>query len=152
MDIAISITAVLIAWRFLASLATAGALAVPIWQLFGPVGGLSVALVGVGFGCIWQGRWLSGIPLFASVPAPPISKPVAFLGLAFIGAIWGGFTSEALGSVISGAFTLIASVAIVGAWQTLILKRHELLGNLIFSTVSLLFGLGVLSVVSTFRA
>lgn len=112
----------------------------------------AVLLVGVGFGCIWLGRWLSGIPLFASVTGPEISKPVAFLGFAFIGAIWGGFASEVLGSVLAGAFALIASVAVVGAWQTLFLKRHELLGNILFSSVALLFGLGTLFVLSSFRA
>ena len=152
MDLVISITVVLFAWRFLLSLASAVAFALPIGLLFGAVGGFSVVLVGIGFGCIWQGRWLSGIPLFASVPAPAISKPVAFLGFAFIGAIWGGFASELLGSVLAGAFALIACVAAVGAWQTLYLKRHELLGNLVFSSLSLLFGLGSLSALNSLRA
>jgi hypothetical protein len=129
----------------------AGVLVVPIWQFIGPIGGLSVVLVGIGFGCIWQGRWQSGIPLFASVQGPKVSKPVAFLGFAFIGAIWGGFASEVLDSVLAGAFAIVAAVAVVGAWQTLILKRHELLGKLLFSSASLLFGLGALFAISTFR-
>lgn len=150
-EVAISLSAILLSWRFLASLAIAGALAVPVWQLVGPVGGLAVVLAGVGFGCMWQGRWLSGIPVLAPTPAPSISKPVAFLGLAFIGAIWGGFASEVLGSVAAGACALIAAVAAVGAWQTVILKRNMPFGKFMFSAMALLFGLVIVFVASELR-
>src|SRR5688572_4949248 len=91
---------------------------------------------------------LEGIPLFALVPSPPISKPVAFLGFAHIGAIWGGFAGELLGSMAAGAFVLVAAVTLVGAWLTLVRKRHGLLGNLLFSGLSLLSGLGSLYALS----
>ena len=105
-------------------------------------------LGGIGFGLIWQGRWLSGIPLFASVPSPPISRPVAFLGLAFIGALWGGFAAEALGSMLAGGAVLVAGVALVAGYVSLVLKSHGQLNNLIFAAFSLLCGLGALYAIS----
>lgn len=152
MDISPLIIGVLLGWRFLACLALAVAVAIPLGHLQGPVAGFSLVLFGVGFGCIWQGRWLTGIPLFASVPSPPISKPIAFLGLALIGALWGGFAAEVLGSIVSGVLALIAVVALGGAWSTVVLKRHASLGNLVFFVFSLLFGLGAVYVLSMFRA
>lgn len=149
--IALSIVGILLAWRFLLCLAVATAVGFLVGNLLGPVVGFSIVFFGLGFGLIWQGRWFDGIPLFASVPSPPISKPVAFLGFAFIGAIWGGFASELLGSMIGGAFALVATVTLVGAWLTLVRKRHGLLGNLIFTTFSLLSGLGSIYALSVLR-
>lgn len=150
-DIALSMFSVLLAWRFLLCLAVATAVGFLVGNLLGPVVGFSIFFFGLGFGLIWQGRWFDGIPLFASVPSPPISKPVAFLGFAFMGAIWGGFSSELLGSFVGGAFALVAAVTLVGAWLTLVHKRHGLLGNLIFSAFSLLSGLGGLYALSVLR-
>lgn len=151
MNIALSIIAILVGWRFLVCLAVAIALAFPLGHLLGPIVGFSIALFGIGFGCIWQGRWLTGIPLFASVPSPPISKSVAFLGLAFIGAIVGGFASEVFGSPINGTFALIAAVALVGTWRRLVLKRHIALNSLVLSCISLLSGLGILYALTLLR-
>jgi len=152
MEIVLSIAGALIAWRFLLPFAVAIAVGFPLGHLFGPVLGFSVVLGGIGFGLIWQGRWLSGIPLFASVPSPPISRPVAFLGLAFIGALWGGFAAVTLGSVLAGGVVLVAGVALVGGWFSLVLKRHGQLNNLVFATFSLLCGLGGLYALSVYHA
>jgi hypothetical protein len=152
MDVVLSIVAIFLAWRFLLCLTAATALGLFLGYLLGPVVGFSLVLFGVGFGLIWQGRWLSGIPLFAAVPSTPISTPVAFLGLAFIGAIWGGFASEALGSVLGGALALVAAVALVGAWCTIVLKQHGQLKHLLFSGFSLLAGLGGLYALVALRA
>ncbi|WP_460838471.1 hypothetical protein [Noviherbaspirillum agri] len=152
MDILLSIIGALWGWRFLASLSAAVAIAIPVGHVLGPVAGFSLALFGVGFGCIWQGRWLSGIPLLASVPSPPISKPVTFLGLSFIGALWGGFSSEVLGSGIEGAFVLVAAVALGTAWRTVVLKQHTALGGIVFFAASLLFGLGAVYALGMLRA
>lgn len=148
MEIVLSIAAALIVWRFLLPLAAAIVIGFPLGYFFGPVVGFSVVLGGIGFGLIWQGRWLSGIPLFASAPSPPISKPVAFLGLAFIGALWGGFAAEALGSTLAGGAVLVAGAALVAGYASLVLKSHGQLNNLIFAAFSLLCGLGALYAIS----
>jgi hypothetical protein len=70
------------------------------------------------------------------VASPPISRAVAFLGFAFIEAIWGGFAAEYLGSWLGGAVALVAAVALVGAWFAVVLNRHEQLNNLVFSAFS----------------
>lgn len=142
MDTVLSVLVALVAWRFLLSLAVAAAVGLVLGHLFGQVVGFAVLLSGVGFGLIWQGRWISGIPLFALIPSTPISRPIAFLGFAFIGALWGGLAAQVLGSPLSGAATLVAVVALVGAWQTVVLKRHGQLNNLVFSAASLLCGFG----------
>ncbi|MDR2838653.1 MAG: hypothetical protein LBV49_08865 [Azonexus sp.] len=141
-DIAPSIMAVLFAWRFLLCLALASIFGFLVGNLLGPVVGFSILFFGVGFGLIWQGRTMTGIPLFASVPSPPLSKPVAFLGLALIGAVWGGFAGELLGSALAGAAILAAATCLLGAWLTVISKQHGLIGHLVFAGFSLLSGLG----------
>lgn len=152
MEFLLSIAAAFIAWRFLLPLAAAMGIGLLLGHLFGPVVGFSVVLGGIGFGLIWQGRWLSGIPLFLSVPSPPISKPVAFIGFAFVGAIWGGLAAEALGSVLAGGAILFAGVALVGGWCSLVLKRHGQLNNLVFAAFSLLCGLATLYAVGMFHS
>jgi hypothetical protein len=81
-------------------------------------------------------------PIVASLPYPPISKPIAFLGLAFIGAIWGSIASGMFGSLLGGVLALFASVALVGAWYTVILNRKKQLSSLLFVLLSLLSGFG----------
>ena len=152
MFITYSAITVLRAWRFLCCLAMGVTLGFPLGHLLGPIAGFALVFFTVGFGIIWQGRHIAGIPLFASVPSPPISKPVAFLGFSFIGAIWGGFASEVLGSPLGGAFALTAAVALVGAWYTVVLNRHGQLNHLLFALFSLLSGLGGLYAFSTLSA
>lgn len=142
MDIVLSIIGALWGWRLLACFSAAVAIAIPVGHVLGPIAGFSLVLFGVGFGCIWQGRWLTGIPLWASVSSPPISKPTTLLGLTFIGALWGGVAAEVLGSGIEGASVLIVAVALGGAWRTVILKRHTSLRDIAFFAASLLYGLG----------
>lgn len=148
MEIVISIAAVLIAWRFLLPLAAAVGIGFLLGHFFEAVVGFSVVLGGIGFGLVWQGRWLSGIPLFASVSSPSISRPVVFLGLVFVGALWGGVAAEALGSVLAGGAVLLAGIALVAGWCSLVLKRHGQLSNFVFAAFSLLCGLGALYVIS----
>jgi hypothetical protein len=140
MDIAAAIIAIIFTWRFLLSLAISVALAVLLAQFLGPVASFSAVCIGVGFGGIWQGRWLSGIALFDPIQSQSVSKPIAFIGLAFIGAIWGGLAGELFGSTFIGALVLLAGVAVTGGWFTLVLKRHRQLSKLVFSAISLLVG------------
>lgn len=151
MNDALTFFVALLAWRFIVCLAVAIAVGLPIGGQFGPVAGFAVVLIGLGFGLILQGRWLSGISLFAVVPSPPISKPVAFIGFAFIGAIWGGFASELTGSLFGGSLALVAAVTLVGAWLTCALKRHGQLGHLIFAAASSLVGLACIYAVTLLR-
>jgi hypothetical protein len=118
---------------------------------------LIVALyVSVALFMVWEGVKLftqpTLSPIVASLPYPPISKPVTFLGLAFIGAIWGGIASEMLGSIIGGVLALFASVALVGAWYAVILNRMKQLSSLLFVLFSLLSGFGCIYALSLFRA
>jgi hypothetical protein len=140
MDIAASFIAILFTWRFLLSLAISIAFAVLLAQLLGPVASFFAVCIGVGFGGIWQGRWLSGMRLLESAQSQPVSKPITFLGFAFIGAIWGGLAGELFGSTLIGALVLLATAALAGAWLTLILKRHTDLLKLTFVAISLIAG------------
>jgi hypothetical protein len=154
MELVLTILYALVTWRFIVSIGIATVFAMALNHVFVEFGGMSalaLILVGVGFGLIWQGRWLSGIPVFASVPSPSISKPVAFLGFAFIGSIWGGIAAELFRSAFGGALTLVAAVVLVGAWYSVGLKRHVPLDYLAFVTFSLLIGLGGIYALSLLR-
>jgi hypothetical protein len=139
-DIAASIIAIVFTWRFLLSLAISIAFAFLLAQFSGPVASFSAVCIGVGFGGIWQGRWLSGMGLLDSAQSQPVSKPITFLGFAFIGAIWGGLAGDLCGSTLIGVLVLVATVALAGAWLTLVLKRNTDLLKLAFAALSLIAG------------
>jgi hypothetical protein len=146
MDIVISLMGALLAWRFLLCFGVAAVIGFFVGHVLGHVMGGSIVLCGVGFGLMWQARWQSGTALFASIPSPPLSKPVVFMGLAFIGALLGGFTAELLGSFVGGAVVLLASLALVGSWRALVFQTHWQVKQFAFFAFSLQCGLASLYV------
>ncbi|MGY8821805.1 MAG: hypothetical protein ACKVLM_20665 [Pseudomonadales bacterium] len=140
MDIVAPIIAILFTWRFLLSLAISVVLAFLLAQHFGLVASFFTICIGVGFGAIWQGRWLSGLALFEPAQAQLVSKPIAFIGFAFIGVIWGGLAGQLFGSTLIGALVLLAGVTLTGAWFTLVLKLHAQLFKLVLAAISLVIG------------
>lgn len=114
--------------------------------------GLALVLFGTAFGIIWQSRAESNIGLFAPVPAISISKPVACVGLGFIGIFWGGLAIWIFGSAFFGAVMLIFCVALIGSWYRFILRRAVSLSYLAFIGISLLSGLVTLILGRSFFA
>jgi hypothetical protein len=147
MDTLIDILYVFLRWRLLLSIGLSIAMALFLSQAFeGFTAGycISLTLLGVGFGILWQGRADVGIGLLDKVPPVEISKPVAFLGFIVIGLFWGGFATWFFGSSILGGLALVASVMLVGLWHYFVLKRQVSVGYLAFASISLLTGLGLL--------
>lgn len=135
MDAFIEILAALLFWRLILSIGVSGALALLSSQVFiGFTAGycLTLVLIGVAFGIIWQ------------------SKPVAFLGFLLIGFVWGGLASWLLGSQIFGALALIFSVGAAGLWYRFLRRRPAFASYLIFSCISLKFGFGLLLLFKAF--
>jgi hypothetical protein len=93
----------------------------------------------------WLWRYLAGSLVIRHetdfAQSQPVSKPITFLGFAFIGAVWGGLAGELFGSTLIGALVLLATAALAGAWLTLILKRHTDLLKLAFVAISLIAGI-----------
>ncbi len=103
-------------------------------------------LLGTRFGVVGHARAEAGVGLFARVQPPPISRPVAFLGLLLIGLSWGGLASGFLRSALLGGAALVGAVAVEGLWRRFVLGRPVSPGDLVFACVAPLsgFGLGLL--------
>jgi hypothetical protein len=130
-------------WRVSISIAVSIALALILtnWlPFFTAKNCISLVILGITFGVYWLSRRRLGLTLLTKVEEPKISKPVKFLGLSFIGFMWGGFFALQLNSSILGAIGLILSVFAVGFWYNSIPSRHVSTESLLFSTVSLLSG------------
>jgi hypothetical protein len=155
MDVFLSLIVLILASRFILSVGLAilvSLLLSHLWPGLTPAIPLTIVAIGTGFGLIWQGRKLSGVPLFAAVATPDIGKPVAFLGLAFLGLIVGAFCGKVLGSLVTGGLCLVALVVLVAGWYAIVLKRHVPLAYLAFVCISLLSGLGALQVLILLRS
>ena len=146
---------VLLNWRFFLSVGLSIMVALYLSSHFEAfTAGYCVAFVilATGFGIVWQGRSEAGLGLLDKVPATPISKPVASLGLIFIGFWWGNLFSWLLGSEFLGALALVLSVILIGAWYRYILHRPATLGYLAFAGISLLSGMLVPLLIIRFSA
>ena len=90
-------------------------------------------------GIVWEARARVGVGMFDKVDDPPISKPVTFLGLAFIGFFWGGLFILFFHSTIVSAAMLALSALGVG----ILFKKtiqHQFASTLYFSIFSLMAG------------
>jgi hypothetical protein len=147
----ISGLAVVFAWRILLSIAVSAPLAFLIGTFFGPIVGFAAAVLGLAFGLMWHARAPDGAAPFKYVPSPRICWLVKFVGLAFIGALVGGFAAEVADSLFGGAALLVAATAFVGAVHARATRRSLNYVNLLLEMVSLLFGLGVIYCLSLLR-
>lgn len=155
MDPITAVLAVLSLWRLLLSVGLPTLLAIALSTVFSEFTAgycITLVLLGAGFGIYWSGRAQAGIGLFESVPHTPISKPVAFLGLLFVGFVWGGLASWLLGSQLLGACALVLAATFIGAWFRFILHRTFSLSYLTFATVSLLCGFAFIPLLAVLRA
>ena len=143
MDELVSAVAALMFWRLVVSILGAIVLAVVLSNLFPPFTAeycITVVIFGATFGIYWQGRTDSGLRLTEKVREPEISRPVAFIGLAFIGFSGGGFLGELFDSEVAGAIALIICAGITALWLRLVKQRPPTLGQFAFSIISLLSG------------
>lgn len=72
-----------------------------------------------------------------------MSKPIAFLGLAFVGGIWGGLGEIFFHSALVPALALMLAPFVVGPLIGMLVKRKYALRQLAFSACALVSGLAV---------
>jgi len=141
----------LIHWRLVLSVVGSAAITLTLSNLFvGFTAGYCITFVilAAAFGIYWQSRSEAGVGITTQVPEPKISSPVTFLGMSFVGLIWVGLVTELLKSELLAVTSLILSVAVVGLWRGVVLRRPMPLQMIVFSVGALLSGfLAVLIIV-----
>ncbi len=155
MDEILAALIALIHWRFVLSAIGSIAMAVVLSNFipaFTAAYCITLAIFGMTFGIVWQGRADSGLSLTEKTDEPPISRPVAFVGLASIGLIAGGFFAELFGTQIGGAIALSLSACIVTLWFRFIQNRIFGLRSLVFSLVALLTGYSFLLLLAAWKS
>lgn len=133
----------LLHWRLLLSVAIGIAVSFLLSNAiawFGSGSSIALVLVAFAFGLLWQGRAAEGVRLFERVPEPPISRPVAAMGLAMIGFVWGGWLALWTGSLIASAAILVGLSVLVATIMAATQRRSIGLSRLVFSTSCLLAG------------
>ncbi len=130
-------------WRVVVSLAVgplaAWALAHGISWFTGGMG-LWLVLLALGAGMLWEG---STAARAAGVPAqePSISKPVAALGLCFMGFVWVGVVGW-IAPLWACLVLLAAAPFAVGGLRALLYQRPVSVGYMVFAACALLSGVG----------
>lgn len=108
-------------------------------------GGLFVVMVLVAFGggLLWHGRTTEPASDQPGLEEVPMSAPVAFLGLMFIGFSWGGLLELLIGVPLVVATLLLLSpflFAPVLAWLT---RRRSAMRAKVFGSVAMIAGYAV---------
>jgi hypothetical protein len=140
----------LVHWRLVLSVVGSAAVTLTLSNLFTRFTAgycISVVILATAFGIYWQSRSEASVNIATQVPDPKISRPVAFLGLSFIGLIWGGVITELLQSEFLAVASLILSVSVVGLWYGMVLRRPIPPKMMAFSIGALLSGFLVVLIV-----
>jgi hypothetical protein len=145
MEYVAGLIAAFLFWRVVvavvASLAVGGLIAMVIPES-GPASIAICSLLGAATGLIWQSQAQYPAGLTPEVEAP-MSKPVAFLGLAFVGGIWGGLGEIFFHSALVPALALLLAPFVVGPVIGALVKRNYAFGQLAFAACALVSGLAV---------
>lgn len=155
MDEILAALIALIHWRLVLSAIGSIAMAVALSHLipaFTAAYCITLVIFGTTFGMVWQGRADSGLRLTEKTEEPPMSWPVAFFGVAFIGLIAGGFFAELFGSQIGGAIALSLSAGVITLWFKFIQHRTISLRSLVFYLVALLTGYSLLLFLAVWKS
>ncbi|WP_312844582.1 hypothetical protein [Diaphorobacter nitroreducens] len=141
-----AVIAALVLWRLVVSVLVAVAVATALMFVApgsSPFVAIAIVILGIAAGIVWQSR--AEFPL--SQPADPsVSRPVAFLGLAFVGVFWGGILEFATGSSFAAAAFLAATPTLSSPIIIAITRRALSFRQLVFATLALVAGLGVVYV------
>jgi hypothetical protein len=155
MDEILSAIAALMFWRLVVSTLGAIALATVLSNLipqFTAEYCITLVIVGTTFGIYWQSRAESGLSLTEKVEEPAIARPVAFVGLALIGLVGGGFFGALFASKAGGAIALILCAGIIALWFHLTKKPPITRRSFAFSVFALLAGYSVFLARSLWKA
>ena len=143
MDHVLAVLITLLAWRMLTGIALGILIGAFFAYAFPSIAGANLFLffflIGVAFGASWQAAVYRS-PNDEQDIDPPISKPVAFVGLSFIGLVWSGLIEFASGSMAVSMLTLAAAPFILGPIVGLRLKRRITLRQTLFTAIAFLIG------------
>ena len=142
MDNVPALIGLLLYWRMLLAIALAlaiGTVVAPALPSVGPPVILGTCILGIAFGVGWQARAEDTVPATA-VREAAVSKPVALLGMAFLGALWGALTITAIGSVLFSFIAIAIAPFLVGPLIGAILKRRFTANQLLFAACGLALG------------
>lgn len=155
MEDALSALVALIIWRILVCTVGSMALAFAISRAipsFTAEYCIALVILGTVCGLYWQSRTEAKLTAPESVDDSEISKPVAFLGLAFLGLIVGGVFAELFSSKLWGAVSLAVGATSVAAWYHYAKHRPVSREAFAFAMASLLAGFWVVLLLSLWGA
>jgi hypothetical protein len=136
------LVAALVFWRIWLSGAVALAIAF-VLSLFIPSFGsgawFSLAFVGVTVGFIWQAAIASAKEAALGRTVQPMSKFVAFIGIAAIGGVWGNLVAGAIGLAFAAAALILAPLLLAPVFSR-VSKQSIRFGQITFTVVALLAG------------
>ena len=79
--------------------------------------GVVLTIIGLFFGLLWQAKAMTGRKLTEpDPPMPPISAPIAIVGMGSLGGVLAGAGAHALHSWALAALIAIAAIAFIGLW------------------------------------
>jgi hypothetical protein len=102
---------VFVLWRLLLGALGAIGIGLLLTSLFGqfpPAAWFGVGFFGAVIGLVWHVAVLSRRAGAAGQSAPPVSPPVAFLGMAAVGGIWGSVVAGTFGDVVAAIAVALA--------------------------------------------
>lgn len=155
MDEILAALVALMHWRLVLSAIGSIAMAIVLSNVFPSFTAaycITLVIFGVTFGMVWQGRADSGLRLTEKTADPHISRPIAFIGLTFIGLIAGGFFAELFGSRLGGTIALSLSAGVVTLWFRFIQNRIISLRSFLFSLLALLTGYSILLLLAVWKS
>jgi hypothetical protein len=144
----------LVHWRLVLSVLGTAVATLTLSNLFvGFTAGYCITLVilSAAFGIYWQSRSEAGMGLATEVAGPSTLRPVALLGLSFVGLILGGLFFELWKSELLAVLSLILSVGVVALWRGAVQRLPVPPRTIAFSTGALLSAILVVLLVVRFK-
>jgi hypothetical protein len=141
MEDALAVIAALVLWRLVTSIALATLVAVSIAIVqpsTSPALVTGIVIVGLAVGIVWQSKAES--PPVAAQVTLPVSRPVALLGLAFLGLVWGGLVEFATNSAFVALVILLATPFLFSPAVVAVTKRALSGRQLAFGSFAIVSG------------
>jgi hypothetical protein len=138
----VEIVAAVVFWRIWLSGAVALAIAFVLSLFissFGAEAWFSFAFIGATVGFVWQAAVASAKEAGQGKTVQPMSKFVAFLGIAAIGGVWGSLVAGAIGPAFAAAALILVPLLLAPVFS-LLSKQRIRVGQIAFTVVALLIG------------
>ncbi|MFM9923748.1 hypothetical protein VLK31_12225 [Variovorax sp. H27-G14] len=145
MDDLIGLLAALLFWRVV--LATVTGLSVALllaWVIPAFSGGLVALVTLLSFAActVWHAAATSPVSPAGTRPPEekPVARPIAFLGIAVMGAAWGSVSHYLTGSALIAGLLLVAVPLVLGPAAGALTRKPVYVSDLVFVSVALVAG------------